>query len=584
MPGKKERLPLSVTHPELAEEADGWDPNEFFKGSRERLKWICSEGHTWEQQVSRRTEGSGKCPSCARLPIKGVNDLASNYPEIAAEAFGWDPSLCKPFSNVKKEWKCPANHIWTCTPAKRIIDKTNCTTCSGFKLQQGQNDLATTHPEIARMALGWDPSKFKAGSNERRDWVGECGHKWTSRIADAAKGRGCPYCTGKKIMIGFNDLCTTHPDLAIQADGWNPEEFSAGSHRKVAWRCELNHRWIAPVKTRALQHSGCPICSGRQVLVGFNDLKTLNPEIASQAFGWDAQSVTIASSKELEWKCSNNHIWRADVASRTVGGRNGTGYGCPYCSGKRVEPGFNDLSSKFPKIALDADGWDPSQITSGSKKRLRWKCSLGHTWLAAVSDRTGSNSSGCPFCTNQKVLPGFNDLATSNPQLAKELVSDDPTQLIAGTNKKVRWQCKEGHQWLASVHSRSYSKAGRGCPTCAVTGYDPNQKGYLYFLNHPNWLMLQIGITNVPDKRLRSHKKLGWKVLELRGPMDGHLTQQWETAMLRMLKSKGADLSNEKIAGKFDGYSEAWSKSTFEVKSIKELMILTEEFEADGKT
>ena len=36
---------------------------------------------------------------------------------------------------------------------------------------------------------------------------------------------------------------------------------------------------------------------------------------------------------------------------------------------------------------------------------------------------------------------------------------------------------------------------------------------------------------------------------------------------------------NDKIAGKFDGYTEAWSKSTFEVKSIKELMKLTEEYE-----
>jgi hypothetical protein len=46
-----------------------------------------------------------------------------------------------------------------------------------------------------------------------------------------------------------------------------------------------------------------------------------------------------------------------------------------------------------------------------------------------------------------------------------------------------------------------------------------------------------------------------------------------------MLKTKGADLSNSKIAGKFDGYSEAWSKSTFKAESIKELMRLTEEFE-----
>jgi hypothetical protein len=65
--------------------------------------------------------------------------------------------------------------------------------------------------------------------------------------------------------------------------------------------------------------------------------------------------------------------------------------------------------------------------------------------------------------------------------------------------------------------------------------------------------------------------------------MDGHLTQNWETAILRMLRENGADLSNRNIAGKFDGYSEAWSKSTFEVNSIKELMRLTEKFESDNK-
>jgi hypothetical protein len=88
--------------------------------------------------------------------------------------------------------------------------------------------------------------------------------------------------------------------------------------------------------------------------------------------------------------------------------------------------------------------------------------------------------------------------------------------------------------------------------------------------------MLQIGITNNPDKRVGTHIKFGWEVIEIRGPMDGHLTQQWETAMLRMLKAKGADLSNAMIAGKFDGYTEAWSVTTFPVKSIKELMRMVE--------
>ena len=85
------------------------------------------------------------------------------------------------------------------------------------------------------------------------------------------------------------------------------------------------------------------------------------------------------------------------------------------------------------------------------------------------------------------------------------------------------------------------------------------------------------------DQVIKSHMKSGWEVIELRGPMDGLIARDWETANLRMLKAKGADLSNSKIAGKFDGYSEAWSKSTFEVKSIKELMRLTEEFEDDVK-
>ena len=120
---------------------------------------------------------------------------------------------------------------------------------------------------------------------------------------------------------------------------------------------------------------------------------------------------------------------------------------------------------------------------------------------------------------------------------------------------------------------------GHGCPTCSTTGFDPNKSGWLYLLKHDDWEMFQIGITNYPDDRLGNHRKSGWEVLELRGPMDGHLTQNWETSILRMLKKRGADLSNSKIAGKFDGYSEAWSKTTFHATSIKELMRVTEEYE-----
>ncbi len=514
VPSKKEKLPLSVTHPELAKEADGWDPATVTKGSREKLKWACSRNHFWEAIVRRRTGGSGKCPQCSKLPALGIDDLATKYPEIAKEAFGWDPQEVKPFSALKRQWRCSEGHIWICAPAKRITDGTNCTFCSGRILFEGVNDLKSTHPDIAKMASGWDPTKVKAGSSIYKDWQGSCGHLWNSRIADVAAGSGCPICTGRKVLFGFNDLQTTHPDLSNQAVGWDPKKKTRGSHSRVMWECQSGHRWVTNIKSRTLQNAGCPTCDGKKVLFGFNDLQTKNPIIASQANGWDPKAVTFASGKKLEWKCEIGHIWREVVSNRTVGGRGNKGFGCPYCSGKRVLTGFNDLKSRFPKIAMEADAWDPSLVTSGSSRRSKWKCEFGHVWSATIADRTGMHKSGCPTCA-----PGG--------------------------------------------------------------GFDPNDPGYLYFLSHPHWDMFQIGITNIPDRRLRDHRNIGWEVLELRGPMDGHLTQQWETAILRMLKAKGADLSNAEIAGKFDGYSEAWSKSTFEVESIKELMRLTEEFEED---
>jgi hypothetical protein len=80
------------------------------------------------------------------------------------------------------------------------------------------------------------------------------------------------------------------------------------------------------------------------------------------------------------------------------------------------------------------------------------------------------------------------------------------------------------------------------------------------------------------QKRLKLHGKTSYSA-DSKINMDGLLAKEIESSILAMLKAKGADLSNAEIAGKFDGYSEAWSKSTFEAKSIKELMRLTEEFE-----
>jgi hypothetical protein len=101
---------------------------------------------------------------------------------------------------------------------------------------------------------------------------------------------------------------------------------------------------------------------------------------------------------------------------------------------------------------------------------------------------------------------------------------------------------------------------------------------------------LQIGISNKVDDRINYHKRFNWEITEVYGPIDGLLAQEWETSILRMLRSSGAKMGPRKdkifikILGedqdKFVG-TEIWSKSTFPVKSIRELMQLTEEFESE---
>jgi hypothetical protein len=186
------------------------------------------------------------------------------------------------------------------------------------------NILPLVEPVLASEAHGWDPSTVTVGSNVRRPWVCRLSHVWEATVANRVKGTGCPYCNGKKVLSGFNDLATTNPALAAQAHGWDPTTVTAGSDRLVEWQCDLGHQWSAKVCTRN-RGSSCPYCAGKKVLSGFNDLATVNPTLATQAHGWDPTTVTAGSNKIMMWRCEFDHFWEASVNNRSHGS------GCPEC-------------------------------------------------------------------------------------------------------------------------------------------------------------------------------------------------------------------------------------------------------------
>jgi hypothetical protein len=405
----------------------------------------------------------------------------------------------------------------------------------------------------------------------------KCGTTCSPRLSKVIKGIGqCPKCnleSRKGVAKKRESFAEAFPEMAREAFGWDPSTVSYSSGKTLEFKCSLGHLWNARIADRAKDKTKCPVCSGKKVWFGFNDLYSLSPEVSMDADGWDPKLKLDGSKEEVSWKCALGHKWKSSIYNRTR-----LSSGCPYCAefSEAIDLGVNDLVSTHPKIALEADGWDASQFRAGSSRKMNWICNAGHKYQATITHRTSSKSA-CPYCAGLKILPGFNDLQIRFPQIALEADGWDPTQVASGSHKTKQWKCSKKHVWKASPASRIY--ANSGCPSCATYGFDPNAEGYLYFLEHMDWGMLQIGITNYPKDRLRIHEKLGWTLLELRGPMDGQLARDWEKAILSFLHSEGASMNNQSPSGKFTGYTESWMKSTFPVDSLFSLMNLVDESE-----
>ena len=448
---------LSSERPDLLKE---WDyeknasicsPNEISVFSKKKVWWVCKTcGHHWQAEVGNRANNNSGCPNCSgRIVHDGINDLQSKYPLLCRE---WDyekndikPSEVSAGSNKKVWWKCSkCGFEWQSSIVHRVSGR-GCPYCAGKTVWKGHNDLETLSPQIAEE---WNyekntdsPSDYQNGSSKKVWWkCSKCGYEWEMHInSRTTDGQGCPFCAHRAVWIGHNDLKTTNPELCKEWDyekniGLTPESFSAGSHKKVWWKCsKCGYEWQATIKDRS-KH-GCPHCAGKVVWEGHNDLASTHPFILAE---WDYEKnkclpsqVSRGSGKKVWWKCNTCHgNWQETVDNRVA-----SNYGCPFCSGKRVLKGYNDLLFLYPKIAKEWDykknkGLTPESVTSKSAKKVWWKCSFcGTSYYKSISNRT--NGSGCPKCS-------------------KESRSSLPEQIVFFYVKKAYPDAKNGYKpkWL----------------------------------------------------------------------------------------------------------------------------------------
>lgn len=315
-------------------------------------------------------------------------------------------------SKKKVWWRCDRGHIWEANVTSRTCGGSGCPYCAGKKAISGKNDLAACYPQLAAQ---WHstrngsltPQDVLPGSSRKVWWCCPKGHEWQARIKSRVSGCDCPVCTNRTLRPGENDLASCFPELAkqwhpVHNGNLTPADVLPGSHRRVWWLCAKGHVWRAQVSAR-VAGSGCPVCAGKQVAPGQNDLATQRPELAKQ---WHPtrngaltpQKVLSCSNRKVWWVCELGHAYQAAISARVV-----QSSGCPYCAGRRVWPGFNDLATLEPELA---EQWHPTlngkltpqMVTVGSHRKVWWCCDLGHVWKAVIYSRTGERRSGCPIC------------------------------------------------------------------------------------------------------------------------------------------------------------------------------------------
>ncbi len=287
------------------------------------------------------------------------------------------------------------------------------------KLIKGTNDLKTLYPHIAAQ---WHPTlnepispdSVASRSNQKYFWLCDKGHTYDSTPDKRVNGEGCPYCNNRRLLVGFNDLETTYPNIAAE---WNyslnegtPRDYTYRSMFKTCWKCSIcGHEWEAKIRDRVdSKYQLCPKCTAtkrgqekhKQALIEHGAIT--DPFLLAE---WDyekndrePEEYTPNSNEDVYWVCSKcGYHFRAKINNRTLR------KSCACCSGKVVVPGINDLATTHPQLAEE---WHPtkngdlrpSDVTYGMAKRVWWICPEGHEYPASLLHR--SSGTNCPVCNS----------------------------------------------------------------------------------------------------------------------------------------------------------------------------------------
>ena len=497
----------------------GITPTDVMSNSGKKVWWKCGIGHEWQAAIANRTRGGG-CPYCSgQKVLTGYNDLQTINPNLARE---WNygknkeitPVNVAPNSNKKVWWRCSKGHEWQATVSHRN-GGTGCPYCSNKKVLKGYNDLRTVNPvwvEEWNYEQNGDlkPENCTVSSGKLVWWRCKRGHEWKTTINDRNNGGGCPICNyGRKTSfpeyallyyLKKHGLETVHSykENGYELDIYIPSLKVAVEYDGYYWHKDKKKNDLT--KNRMCKRDGIKLYRIREELPSLFDSSL---DYVVQKNQKDLPIVLQNVVGEIIGSDVDIDLKRDFIAIENTR---------DYVEKERT------LLLLNPQIAAD---WNyqkngslkPENYTVSSGKKVWWKCDKGHEWMASIANRNYGR--GCPYCSSNKVLSGYNDLQTLNPALAVEWNYEKndslaPSDVLSNSSNRVWWKCSKGHEWQAIVSSRN---KGNGCPYCsgrfAVEGENDLQT-----VNHilaSEWNYEKNKGLTPSDVLPNSNKKVWWK-------------------------------------------------------------------------
>lgn len=274
-----------------------------------------------------------------------------------------------------------------------------------------------------------------------------------------------------------NAMLRVRPELFVE---WNFKKNNeqgldiykiTKSSVKIAWwicpKCKSNYDMAPDNRT---QNKNCPYCASKRIN-STNSLAYLKPDIAKQWHSTKNGNLTphdvTSNNANLFWwfcsDCKSSYEMRISHKKTTS---------CPYCKGSRSN-NTNSLASLNPDIAeqwhhIKNGKLTPHDVTCGSNQKVWWICELGHEWEAVIYGRN-KEGYGCPYCSNQKVLKGFNDMWTTNPELASLLANpEDGYKYTQGNSKKkLDWKCPDCGEIIRGKTISNIKMKDLSCGKCS---------------------------------------------------------------------------------------------------------------------